>query len=69
MIKIIAVICQLAAPDVCRQQVVTTSDYGNLTMTGCLVGMPALVDWIKQFPGYRLDSWRCSIGGAEKEHA
>ena len=69
MIKIIAVICSLSTGD-CREQIVTTSDVADLSMSSCMVGAPQLAEWMKQFPGYRLEKWRCVIGREpSKEHA
>lgn len=67
MIKIIATLCSLVTGQ-CHDETITTSDFADLTMTGCLVGMPEIANWMKQHPGQRLAGWRCTIGGA-KEHA
>lgn len=63
MIRILAVLCSLLHPDICMQREVTNSDLSEgLSMSACLVGMPALADYMRQFPGYRLQSWKCRIG-------
>ena len=69
MIKIFAVICKIAAPSDCIEQTVTGSDFAALTITGCLIGMPQLAKWMEGRPGYRLASWKCSIGGADRRGA
>ena len=69
MIKILAVICKLTAPADCQELTVTSSDFADLTMTGCLVGAPQLARWMEGHPGYRLASWRCSIGGGDQRGA
>ena len=40
MIKIIAVLCSLASSSDCRQLVVTTSDFADLSLSSCLMGAP-----------------------------
>src|SRR5689334_17551145 len=62
MIKIIAVLCRLASPADCHEQIVTTSDFADVTMQSCLMGAPQLAEWMVQHPGERLAAWRCSIG-------
>lgn len=64
MIKIIAVLCRLAAPADCHEVAVTNSDIQDLTMTACMVGVPALAEWMKQYPAHRLAGWKCSVGGS-----
>lgn len=69
MITIIAVLCSLQT-GVCKDHMVTNSDWDpNLTMTGCLVGAPAVVEWAKAFPQYKLQRWRCQLGVPAKEKA
>lgn len=68
MIKIFATLCSLATPSVCHEQVITTSDYADLTMTACLVGVPALADWMKQHPAERLAGWKCQLGERPAQH-
>lgn len=68
MIKVIAMLCSLASPGNCREQVVTTSDFADVSITSCLIGAPQLADWMKQYPADRLAGWRCQIGGAERRH-
>jgi len=62
LIKIIAVLCSLASSSDCRQLVVTTSDFADLSPSSCLVGAPQLAEWMKQDPAERLAAWRCVIG-------
>jgi hypothetical protein len=62
MIKIVAILCSLASPDSCHEQVVTTSDFADVSMQACLMGAPQLAEWMKQHPAERLAAWRCVIG-------
>ncbi|MEA2888743.1 MAG: hypothetical protein QOD11_3103 [Bradyrhizobium sp.] len=62
MIKIIAVLCSLSSPENCHEQIVTTSDFAEVSMQSCLMGAPQLADWMKQHPAERLAAWRCVIG-------
>ena len=62
MIKIIAVLCSLAAPVNCHEQTVTTSDFADISVQSCLVGVPQITDWMKRHPAERLAAWRCVIG-------
>jgi hypothetical protein len=62
MIKVIAVLCSLSAPATCREQTVTTSDFASISVQSCLMGAPALAEWMKQHPAERLAAWRCVIG-------
>jgi hypothetical protein len=62
VIKIIAVLCSFSSPANCREQVVTNSDFADVTMQSCLVGAPQIADWMKQHPAERLAAWRCEIG-------
>lgn len=66
MIKIIAVLCSLASPENCHEQIVTTSDFTDISVQSCLMGAPQLADWMKQHPAERLAAWRCVIGKQEK---
>ena len=66
MITIIAVLCSLANPSDCREQVVTTSDFADISMQSCLMGAPQMADWMKEHPAQRLAKWRCVIGNAAK---
>lgn len=61
MLTIIAVLCSLATSD-CREQVVTTSDFADVSMQSCLMGAPQLAEWMKQHPADRLAGWRCVLG-------
>jgi hypothetical protein len=44
VIKIIAVLCSLSGPASCREQIVTTSDFADVSMQSCLMGAPQLAD-------------------------
>lgn len=65
MIKIIATLCSLAFPGNCHDQVVTTSDFADVSLTSCMLGVPQLAEWMKDHPMDRLARWRCVVG-AEK---
>jgi hypothetical protein len=62
VIKIIAVLCSLASPTNCHEQIVTTSDFAEVSVQSCLMGAPQLADWMSQHPAERLAAWRCVIG-------
>ncbi|WP_445219507.1 hypothetical protein ACKWRH_04640 [Bradyrhizobium sp. Pa8] len=62
MIKIIAVLCSLSSPTNCHEQIVTTSDFANISVQSCLMGAPQLAEWMNQHPAERLAAWRCVIG-------
>jgi len=62
VIEIIAVLCSLASPANCREQIVTTSDVAEVSMQSCLMGAPQLAEWMKQHPSERLAAWRCAMG-------
>jgi len=62
MIKIIAVLCSLSTPADCREQIVTTSDFADVSVQSCLMGAPQLAGWMKEHPAERLAAWRCVIG-------
>jgi hypothetical protein len=62
MIKIIAVLCSLSSPESCHEQMVTSSDFADVSMQSCMVGAPQLAEWMKQHPAERLAAWRCVIG-------
>ena len=53
MIKIIAVLCNLASPANCHEQTVTTSDFADVSMQSCLMGAPQLAEWMNH-PAERL---------------
>ena len=61
-IKIIAVLCRIAMPGDCHDRTVTTSDIAEVTLQSCMMGMPALAEWMKGYPQYRLARWKCQIG-------
>jgi hypothetical protein len=67
MIKIIATLCSLASPSSCHDQVVTTSDYADVTAKACQVGMPQLAAFMANFPQYSLARWRCEEGDVPKK--
>jgi hypothetical protein len=62
MIRIIAVLCSRSSPADCHDQIVTTSDFAEISMQSCLMGAPQLADWMKQHPVERLAGWRCVLG-------
>jgi hypothetical protein len=67
MIKVIAVLCSLASPQDCHDEVVTTSNFADISMTACLMGAPQLADWMKEHPAERLAGWRCEFGERAKK--
>jgi hypothetical protein len=69
MIKIVAVLCSLSSPVNCHEQIVTTSEFADVSMQSCLVGAPQLAEWMKQHPAERLAAWRCVIGKQERRGA
>jgi len=62
VIKIIAVLCSLASPSNCHEQLVTSSDFAQVSVQACLMGAPQLAEWMNQHPAERLAAWRCVIG-------
>ena len=62
MIKIIAVLCSLASPSNCHEQLVTSSDFAQVSVQSCLMGAPQLAECMNQHPAERLAAWRCVIG-------
>lgn len=62
MIKIVAVLCSLASPANCHEQLVTSSDFAQVSVQSCLMGAPQLAEWMNQHPAERLAAWRCVIG-------
>jgi len=66
MIKVIAVLCSLASPTNCHEQLVTSSDFAEVSVQSCLMGAPQLAEWMNQHPAERLAAWRCVIG--EQDH-
>jgi hypothetical protein len=62
VIKIIAVLCSLSSPTNCHEQLVTSSDFAEVSMQSCLMGAPQLAEWMNQHPAERLAAWRCVIG-------
>jgi len=62
VIKIIAVLCSLSFPENCYEQTVTASDFAEVSMQSCLMGVPQLAEWMRQHPAERLATWRCVIG-------
>ena len=61
MIKVIAMLCSLSSPANCHEQIVTTSDFAEVSMQSCLMGAPQLAEWMKLHPTERLAAWRCVI--------
>jgi hypothetical protein len=45
MIAIIAGLCSLSSPADCHDQLVTKSDFADISMQSCLMGAPQLADW------------------------
>ena len=66
MITITAMLCSLAFPGNCHEQVVTTSAFANISLTSCMMGAPQIADWMKQHPADRLAGWRCTIGPEQR---
>jgi hypothetical protein len=62
VIKVIAVLCSLSSPANCREQIVATSDFADVSVQSCLMGAARLAEWMKQHPAERLADWRCVIG-------
>jgi hypothetical protein len=69
VIKIIAVLCSLSSPTDCHEQIVTTSDFAEVSMQSCLMGAPQLAEWMNQHPAERLAAWRCLIGKQDRRGA
>ena len=69
MIEIIAVLCSLSSPASCHEQILTTSDYADVSMQSCLIGAPQLATWMEQHPAERLAAWRCVIGKHDGKEA
>ncbi len=59
---VIATLCLLSDPTQCRTQEVTNDRLEDVSMQTCMLGQPALAEWLKSFPQYRLAGWRCQIG-------
>jgi hypothetical protein len=66
MIKVIAVLCSLASPTNCHEQLVTSSDFAEVSVQSCLMGAPQLAEWMNQHPAERLAAWRCVIGKQDR---
>jgi hypothetical protein len=62
MISIVAILCSLASPQDCHNEVVITADFGEISMTSCMMGAPQLAEWMKDHPNERLAGWRCFFG-------
>jgi len=69
VIEIIAVLCSLSSPASCHEQIVTTSDFADVSMQSCLIGAPQLAAWMEQHPTERLAAWRCVIGKHDRKEA
>ena len=63
MMKIIAVLCSLSQPSDCHDETVAVASSTGPVLA-CMIGMPALAEWMKGYPDYRLESWKCVV--AEK---
>jgi hypothetical protein len=66
MIKIIATLCSLSAPDNCHDRVVTTSNFAEISIASCQSGAAQIAAWMRDYPQYRLAGWRCEIGSRQK---
>jgi hypothetical protein len=44
VIKIIAVLCSLSSPASCNEQIVTTSDFADISMQSYVMGAPQLAE-------------------------
>jgi hypothetical protein len=68
-VKVIAVLCHLANPQICLEETVTDSNMQeDLTMGECLHGLARTVKWHSEHPSYqsyRLSGWKCQIGNRE----
>lgn len=63
MIEIIAVICSLASPSDCREEVVASSRFAQeVSLQQCMLGEIEIANWMKERPGYRLANWKCTVG-------
>jgi hypothetical protein len=69
VIKIIAVLCSLSSPTNCHEETVTSSDFADVSVQSCLMGVPQLAEWMKQHPAERLTKWRCVIGKQDRRGA
>lgn len=66
MITIIAVLCSLSTAQ-CREQIVTSSSFADVSMQSCLMGAPQLAEWMKDHPADRLAGWKCVLGRPAKD--
>jgi hypothetical protein len=64
MIKIIAVLCSLSVPTDCHDEAVASFELTHGPMQPCLIGMPQLASWMRNYPDFRLAGWKCVV--AEK---
>jgi len=62
ILHIIATICSLSDPSQCREQEVTNDQFADVSMQTCMLGSPALAEWMASHPGYRLMKWSCQLG-------
>lgn len=68
MFKVVATICSLAAPDHCRDVTVTTSQFSDVTMKSCSIGMVQLSEWMmKEHPNDSFQGWKCVEEDKEKK--
>lgn len=63
MIKLVAVLCRLAAPYDCHDETVTMA----ISMNECMIGVKTLGEWAQQFPAYRVGGWKCQMGSKATE--
>jgi hypothetical protein len=64
MIKLVAVLCSIAAPFPCHEETVTTA----ISMTECTsAAIKFLPTWAEQRPAYELHGWKCLSGSKATE--
>lgn len=66
-ITVAAVLCHLANPTLCVEEIVTDSSMDEtLTLQSCMIGEDKLVKFMEEHPiyrkGYTLSRWKCTIG-------
>jgi hypothetical protein len=71
-ITIAVVICKLASPAPCVDEIVTDSSMDDtLTLQSCMLGQPMIAKWLSEHPlyhtGYRVERWRCVPGKYQKK--
>lgn len=58
MIMIIAVLCSIASPDDCHEQLVASDG----SLQACMFAQPVIAAWMNEHPGYRITKWKCVAG-------